>query len=619
MRSPYDGLSAEGYDRRYGDRELVGRILGYFRAERRAMLMVSAAIVTGALIGVALPIVLSRIIDHVATAGFSLRAVAAGVGGILLLSLSDWGFSALDRALSARAVSNVVLRLRRAVFDAILGHDLSFFDRYATGGVVSRVLSDTQAFSEVVMMTIDVVGQVVLTVLIFAYLFTIDVPLTLIALILVPAMFSVAIAFRRLSRRVVTQSRRSVADVSGHVHETMSGIAVAKSFGKEQLLYEQFAPVNERSARFGWRHDVVFSSFIPVLGTIAGLGSAALVYAGGMRADFGGLTIGEWYLYLLTVRLLWYRLTVIASFWSQFQLGLGAGERVFALLDADPQVVQTGSAPVPEVSGHIELRNVSFHYKEDEGVFDDFSLTVHPGETLALVGHTGSGKSSITKLVARFYEFQGGEILVDGRDIRTLDLTGYRSHLGFVTQVPFLFNGSVLDNIRYGRGDADDEAVASAAARVGGGDWIGTLRQGLATEVTERGRNLSMGQRQLIALSRVLLQDPAVLILDEATASIDPLTEALVQEGMEELLRARTAIVIAHRLSTIKRADRIVVLRSGKIIEEGAHEDLLQALGHYAELYNAYFRHQSLEYVDTVDTSEFDGTSGATSGAGGGV
>ena len=241
-----------------------------------------------------------------------------------------------------------------------------------------------------------------------------------------------------------------------------------------------------------------------------------------------------------------------------------------------------------------------FHYKEGEGVFDDFSLTVHPGETLALVGHTGSGKSSITKLVARFYEFQGGEILVDGRDIRSLDLAGYRSHLGFVTQVPFLFNGSVLDNIRYGRGDDDDATVAAAAARVGGGDWIGTLPDGLATEVTERGRNLSIGQRQLIALSRVLLQDPAVLILDEATASIDPLTEALVQEGMDELLRERTAIAIAHRLTTIKRADRIVVLRSGDIIEQGAHEDLLQAGGHYAELYNAYFRHQSLEYVQTA-------------------
>ena len=593
-------IAAEGYDRTYRDRELVGRILSYFREDRRAMLTVAASFVFGALINVALPVVLSRTIDGVATAGFTTASVALAVGAILLLSVADWALSVVDRILGVRAVGNVVLRLRRAAFDRLLGHDLSFFDRYPTGGIVSRVLSDTETFSDVVMLTIDVAAELVLTLLIFAYLFTIDVPLTLIALLMVPLTSAVALSFRRLSRRVVTQSRRSAADVTGHVHETMSGIGVAKSFRKEQLLYDHFAPANERSYRLSWRHGVLFTSFTPVLITVAGLGSAALVYGGGLRAGLGGVSIGEWYLYLLTVRLLWFRLAMIASFWSQFQLGMAAGERVFALLDADPQVVQTGAAPVTEVTGRIELRGVRFHYQEGESVFDGFSLTVHPRETLALVGHTGSGKSSITKLVARFYEFQGGEILIDGRDVRSLDLASYRSHLGFVTQTPFLFDGTVLDNIRYGRGDADDAAVAAAAARVGGGDWIGTLPHGLATEVAERGRNLSLGQRQLIALTRVLLQDPAILMLDEATASIDPLTEALVQEGMEELLRERTAIVIAHRLSTIKRADRIVVLRAGRIIEQGTHDALLRDGGHYAELYDAYFRHQSLDYLQTA-------------------
>ena len=604
MTSTNIAISAEGYDRSYRDRVLVSRILAYFRAEGHAMLVVSAAIVLGSLINLALPIMLSLMIDQISTAGFAFGAVAAALVAILLLGVSDWGLGAVKRALTTRAVGNVVLRLRRAVFDAVLGHDLSFFDRYPTGGIVSRVLSDTQAFSQVVMLTIDATSQMVLTALIFGYLFTIDLTLTLITIVLIPAIFAVALGFRSVSRLVVTHSRRSVADVTGHVHESMSGIGVAKSFRKEQFLYNQFATVNDRSFRFGWRHGVVFSSLIPALITVAALGSATLVYSGGIRASVGGLTIGEWYLYLLTVRLLWWWLTTIASFWSQFQLGLAAGERVFALIDTEPQVVQTGSAPVSAVSGHIELRNVRFHYNEGESVFDDFSLTVRPGETLALVGHTGSGKSSITKLVARFYEFQSGEILVDGSDIRSLDLANYRIHLGFVTQVPFLFNGSVLDNIRYGRWAADDATVAATAARVGGGDWLGTLPNGLATEVTERGRNLSLGQRQLIVLSRVLLQDPAVLLLDEATASIDPLTEALVQEGMDELLRKRTAIVIAHRLSTIERADRIVVLRSGNIIEEGTHGVLLEAGGHYAELYDAYFRHQSLDYVQTAPRRE---------------
>ena len=446
----------------------------------------------------------------------------------------------------------------------------------------------------------EVVSQTVLVLLIFAYLATVDPVLTLITLALVPLVIGVALAFRRIARDVVTQSRRAVADVSAHVHETVSGIGIAKSFRKEQTLYDQFADVNRLSFRLNWRSGVVFSSIFPVLFVLAGIGNATLAYAGGVRAGGGGLTTGEWYLFLQAVGLMWFPLTSIASFWSQFQLGLAAGERVFALLDAEPQVTQTGARAVPALAGAIELRKVGFHYKEGETVFDDFSFSVAPGETVALVGHTGCGKSSITKLVARFYEFQTGDILIDGHDVRSLDLASYRSHIGFVTQVPILFNGSVLDNIRYGKNDASDQEVTAAARRVGDGDWIAPLPDGLATAVAERGRNLSLGQRQLIALSRVLLQKPAIIILDEATASVDPLTESLIQEGLDELLQDRTAIVIAHRLSTIKQADRIVVLRTGRIIEEGSHQQLLDAGGHYAELYNTYFRHQSLEYVQAA-------------------
>ena len=592
-----DGIGAEEYDRTYGDRELVGRILSYFRAEGRRMLVVSLAVAAASVLTTALPVVMSRAIDLVAAAGAATGTIATIIVAVVLLNTGSWGLNAVRRFLGARAIGNVVLRMRSDAFNALMRHDLSFYDRHPTGSIVSRVAADTQAFSEVVTLTMEVVSQATMVLLIFAYLFTVDPVLTLITLALVPVVIGVALGFRRLARDVVTQARRAVAEVSAHVHETVSGINIAKSFRKEQTLYEQFAGVNRQSFRLSWRSGVVFSSIFPVLFTVAGLGTAILAYRGGLRAEDGGLTIGEWYLFLQGVGLLWFPLTSIASFWSQFQLGLAAGERVFALIDADPQVTQTGAEPVAALTGAIELRNVAFHYKEGERVFDNFSLTVEPGETLALVGHTGSGKSSITKLVARFYEYQGGQILVDGRDVRTLDLASFRSHLGFVTQVPFLFNGTVLDNIRYGRNDADDVEVAAAAQRVGAGDWIATLPDGLTTQVAERGRNLSLGQRQLVSLARVLLQNPTVIMLDEATASVDPLTEALIQEGLDELLRERTAIVIAHRLSTIKQADRIVVLRAGRIIEEGSHDGLLQAGGHYAELYNTYFRHQSLEYV----------------------
>ncbi len=593
-----DGLDAEAYDRKYTDRELVRRIARYFTPEGRLMLLVALAVLLASLVDTALPIYISRSLD-------TLQAAEVGAAGLIRIALGvaalgalSWAVNFVRRSQSAHAVGNVVYRLRQDAFDAVLKRDLSFYDQFPSGKVVSRVTSDTQAFSQVVVLTMDLMSQVLLVLLLIGYLFTVNALLTWMTLTLTPFIVAAALLFRRAARDTITQQRRVSAEVNAHIQETISGIGVAKTFRQEHSIYDEFLQVNDQSFRIRLRTGYVFGAIFPILSILAGAGTAALVYFGGQAVWQSRISYGEWYLFIQGIGLFWFPLTSIASFWSQFQLGLAAAERVFALLDAESKVVQIASEPVEALAGAISLERVSFRYVDSEPVLEDFSLEIRAGETLALVGHTGSGKSSIARLIARFYEYQAGAVRVDGRDIRALDLGAYRARLGMVTQTPFLFDGTVRENIRYGQPEADDDAVERAARQVGAGDWIASLADGLNTPVGERGSGLSMGQRQLVALARVLLQDPSIFILDEATASIDPLTETLIQEGLDTVMRGRTSIVIAHRLSTVRHADRIIVLRSGKIIEEGSHAALLKRGGHYAELYNTYFRHQSLEFID---------------------
>jgi ABC-type multidrug transport system fused ATPase/permease subunit len=493
-------------------------------------------------------------------------------------------------------VGNVVYDIRRDAFDAVMARDMSFYDEFATGKIVSRVTSDTQDFANTVTLTLNLMSQILLVVIIFTILFTINATLALVAAAIAPVIVVVALAFRRIARITTQRARRILAEVNSTVQETVTGIAIAKNFRQEQAIYDEFRDVNQQSYKINLRQGFVFSGIFPVLGTVAGIGTMLVVYFGGLYVLDGRVSPGDWFLFVESINLFWFPLTGIASFWSQFQLGLSASERVFALIDADPRVIQVDDQPVPDLAGQIEFRQMDFRYTDQEQVLAGFNFVIPAGQTVALVGHTGAGKSSLGKLVARFYEFQDGKLLIDGQDIRTFDLNAYRHHLGIVPQTPFLFTGTIADNIRYGNQEASDAEVETAAHRIAGGDWLAALPQGLATEVGEEGRGLSMGQRQLVALARVVLQDPAILILDEATASVDPLTEALIQEGLAEVMRERTAIVIAHRLSTIRAADRIVVLRKGQIIEEGTHATLMAGGGHYAELYNTYYRHQSPDY-----------------------
>jgi ABC-type multidrug transport system fused ATPase/permease subunit len=612
-----DGLESESYDRKYSDRQLIGRIMAYFRPYMKQMAFVAFVLGLASLADSIAPIVISRAIDAASTQN-SLEFILIVSVTVMSVGLLAWIFNYARQRVGARVVGDVVMNVRHDVFARVIDLDMSFFDETPVGRVVSRVTTDTQDFSNSVTLVLDFLSQIIVVLVLTAYLFSVNAWLTVVLLLMAPLATWLALSFRKLARRVTLDAKRATSTINAHIQESIGGISVAKGFRQEGRLYADFSRNNAMAYKVGLKRGIVLNLIFPAVGLAAGIGTGLIAYLGGLGTetapDLGSgwfatflssvrqMTPGEWFLFLQAVGFFWWPMLGIASFFSQFQDGLSAAERVFALIDAESSVRRPANTTPDDSSepfaGAIEFENVRFSYSDKEMVLPDFSLSIPAGQTIALVGHTGAGKSSIARLVARFYEFQEGRITVDGHDIREIDPGRLRYQIGIVPQVPFLFSGTVAENIRYGQSGASDEQIRWAASHVGSGDWLEDLPNGLQTDVGERGSSISLGQRQLVALARVLLKDPAIFILDEATASVDPFTEAQIQDGLDAVMEGRTAVVIAHRLSTVKSADRIIVLDKGQIIEDGNHDGLLAAGGHYAELYNTYFRHQSLDYIE---------------------
>ncbi len=595
----FSGLDTESYDRSYSDRELVRRVGVYFARDRKRLLWSIVLIVALAVVTAVQPLVVAEGVNLLGQNPAPAMLIAL-VAVSLAIGLFIWGANWLRRRLLQRITGMVMSDLRVDAFEAVMNHDMSFFDQYRSGRIISRITTDTQEFSQVVVLVTDIVSQMLSLVILAVVLFTISWQLTLAVLAISVAIVLVAFSMRNLARRVTRRGFRAIADVNASIQEAVTGISVAKNFRQEAAIYGEFRRVNRQSYDMNLRRGFVLSNVFPVLNMVGGVGTALLVYFGGLSAAAGVITYGAWYLFITSVDRFWFPMAQLSAFWSQVQAGLSASERIFALIDAESTVRQNAAVQPGRLHGEIEFKQVDFRYTAQEQVLSDFNLHIAPGEGIALVGHTGAGKSSLGKLIARFYEFQNGQISIDGVDIRDLDLAAYRRQLGIVSQAPFLFDGTVADNIRYARPEATDEEILAIARQVGGGEWLDTLPDGMHTQVGERGNRLSMGQRQLVALMRVLVQEPAIFILDEATASIDPFTEQQIQQAINLILARSTSIVIAHRLSTVRAVSRIIVLDKGSIIEQGSHKQLMAQGGHYATLYDTYFRHQSLSYIEQV-------------------
>ena len=595
MAAIFGGLQADRYDRQYSDAYLFRRIGGYMSEHRRQVrLGLLGFLAVGAATSIR-PLIISAAIDELAEGSSVLTFLLIALGAVAISEyISNYG----RRRFTVAVIGKVVAQMRKDSFEAAIERDLAFYDRHKTGSVVSRITSDTQDFGDIMLLGSDVISQFLSVIILFAILLGYSLDLTAVLLLTMPMIVIAALLFRYIARIVTRQGARAMAVVNDNIQESVTGISVAKNFRQEKRIYREFSYVNDLSYRINLRKGFVMSMVFPSLSVLSALALAIVVWAGANSVFAGAISAGAWYLFIQAVNRFWFPFMNLSSFWSQFQQGLSAAERIFALIDADSAIIQHDHSQVTQLAGRIQFRDVSFEYDPGQPILENFSLDIKPGENIAFVGHTGAGKSTLAKLITRYYEFQQGEILIDGADIRSLDLKSYRARLGIVPQQPFLFSGTVLENIRYANPAATREEITAMAMSVGHGEWLDSLPDGLHTDVGERGGRLSMGQRQLVSLMRVLAQKPSIFILDEATASIDPFTEMQIQEAIELILSRSTSILIAHRLSTVRSADRIIALKEGRIIEEGRHEQLLQAGGHYAELYNTYFRHQSLRYLE---------------------
>jgi ATP-binding cassette, subfamily B, bacterial len=493
--------------------------------------------------------------------------------------------------------------LRKKMFDHLQDLSLSYYSRTPVGWIMSRVTSDSDRVAELVTWgLLDVTWAVMSISTATIFMLIINWRLALIVLALIPILILVAIQFRKKILVEFRNVRKLNSKITGAYNENITGVRVVKALNREDENMREFSLKTGEMYQAGYRAAWLSALFLPTVQILSATALGLIVYYGGLQAQIGGMTIGGIQAFLTYVTFMMWPVQDMARVYAEMQQSIASAERMFSLIDAVPNVAdQPGAFDPGSIHGEIEFDDVCFYYddgKDDTPVLTAFNLRVQPGETIAIVGPTGGGKTTIVNLLCRFYEPKRGVIRINGRDYTEFTLNSIQSRIGIVLQTPHLFSGTIRENIRYGRLDASEEEIERAARLAGAHDFIELLHKGYDEDVGEGGNLLSVGQKQLISLARAVLSGPELFIMDEATSSVDTLTEALIQKGMETLMQGRTSFVIAHRLSTIKRADRILVIEKGRIAEIGSHAELLRQRGHYYNLYTQQFRHQLEQEFD---------------------